>query len=184
MLAGIIARCDAKVSRSREHTDEWIDQYCMLELLYVLNPTVSSLRALSQASELTKVRARLGTEKSSLGSLSESGGLFQADRLQSVIKQLSSQVSDSKPDSRLGDITQKITAVDGSLVNALPSLIAASILKQATGSALVRWRLHTHFEVNPWSLGYDNLSQLKSDSDLDPIRNDERLQSIVDQLAR
>ena len=52
------------------------DQYCMLVLLYVLNPTVSSLRAISQASELTKVRDKLGNEKASLSSLSEAGGLF------------------------------------------------------------------------------------------------------------
>ena len=57
------------------------DQYCMLVLLYVLNPTVSSLRALSQASELTKVREKLGTQKASLGSLSESSRLFEAYRL-------------------------------------------------------------------------------------------------------
>lgn len=124
------------------------DQYCMLVLLYVLNPTVSSLRALSQASELTKVRTKLGTQNASLGSFSESSRLFDADRLQPIIEQLSSQVADLKPDTRLSNIKQKITAVDGSLVNALPSMIAASVLKQTTGTALVRWRLHTHFEVN------------------------------------
>ncbi|QDV45482.1 hypothetical protein Enr13x_53610 [Stieleria neptunia] len=47
------------------------DQYCMLVLLYVLNPTVSSLRALTQASELAKVQKRLGSSKTSLGSFSE-----------------------------------------------------------------------------------------------------------------
>lgn len=47
------------------------DQYCMLILLYVLNPTVTSLRALSQASELTKVQKKLGTDKVTISSLSE-----------------------------------------------------------------------------------------------------------------
>ncbi len=124
------------------------DQYCMLVLLYVLNPTVSSLRAISQASELTKVRAKLGNKKASLGSLSEAGGLFSAELIKPIIESLSAQVSGAQPDARLRGITQKITAVDGSLVNVLPSLITASILKQTTGTALVRWRLHTHFEVN------------------------------------
>jgi hypothetical protein len=124
------------------------DQYCMLVLLYVLNPTVSSLRALSQASELTKVRAKLGTQKSSIGSLSESSRLFEADRLKEIIAALSSRVTDCNIDARLGNLAEKITAVDGSLVNALPSLITASILKQSCGSGLVRWRLHTHFEVS------------------------------------
>jgi hypothetical protein len=56
------------------------DQYCMLVLLYVLNPTVSSLRALSQASELTKVREKLRTQAASIGSLSESSRLYVMDR--------------------------------------------------------------------------------------------------------
>ena len=124
------------------------DQYCMLVLLYVLNPTVSSLRALSQASKLAKVRKKLGNEAASLGSLSESGGLFDASRLKEIIAALSSQVTECNTDARLGGVAGKITAVDGSLVNALPSLITASVLKQTTGSAIVRWRLHTHFEVS------------------------------------
>lgn len=124
------------------------DQYCMLVLLYVLNPTVSSLRALSQASELTKVRQKLETRKTSIGSLSESSRLFEADRLKEIIATLASQVSDCNTDPRLGDLADKMVAVDGSLVNALPSLITASILKQSCGSGLVRWRLHTHFEVS------------------------------------
>ena len=97
------------------------DQYCMLVLLYVLNPTVSSLRALSQASELTKVREKLRTQTASLGSLSESGGLFEADRLKEIIATLASQVTACHSDARLGNLAEKMIAVDGSLVNALPS---------------------------------------------------------------
>ncbi|PQO26525.1 IS4 family transposase, partial [Blastopirellula marina] len=61
------------------------DQYCLLVLLYVLNPGISSLRALSQASELTKVQAKLGNAKASLGSLSESARLFDPERLKAII---------------------------------------------------------------------------------------------------
>tara|TARA_R110002074_G_scaffold301465_1_gene472899 strand:- start:405 stop:743 length:339 start_codon:yes stop_codon:yes gene_type:complete len=57
----------------------------MLVLLYVLNPTASSLRAISQASELAKVRDELGNEEASLGSLSEAGGLFSADLVKPII---------------------------------------------------------------------------------------------------
>jgi hypothetical protein len=124
------------------------DQYCMLVLLYVLNPTISSLRSLSQASQLAKVQSKLQTDTASLGSLSESSRLFQADRLKSIIEKLSAKVSTTQSDPRLANLPGKLTAVDGSLVNALPSLITASILKQTCGSGLVRWRLHTHFEVN------------------------------------
>ncbi len=37
-----------------------MDQYCMLVLLYLFNPIVSSLRAVQQASELKKVQKKLG----------------------------------------------------------------------------------------------------------------------------
>jgi hypothetical protein len=47
------------------------DQYCMLILLYLFNPVVSSLRAIVQASELKKVQRKLGCKRASLGSLSE-----------------------------------------------------------------------------------------------------------------
>ena len=123
------------------------DQYCMLILLYVLNPTVSSLRSLSQASELTKVRKKLGTDKVAIGSLSEASRLFDADRLKEIVSGLSAQVQTTHVDKRLDDVPGTLTAVDGSLVNALPSMIKASILKQTCGSGVVRWRLHTHFEV-------------------------------------
>ena len=123
------------------------DQYCMLILLYVLNPTVSSLRALSQASELTNVQKKLGTDKVAISSLSEASRLFEADRLKEIVTGLSSQVQSTHVDKRLDDVPGTLTAVDGSLVNALPSMIKASILKQTCGSGMVRWRLHTHFEV-------------------------------------
>ncbi|UUO09261.1 IS4 family transposase [Blastopirellula sp. J2-11] len=123
------------------------DQYCMLVLLYVLNPGISSLRALSQASELTKVQAKLGNAKASLGSLSESARLFDPERLKAIIGQLAEQVQAGKLDSKTAKFAQGLIAVDGSVVNALPSIMAASLLKQTTGSAVVHWRLHTHFEV-------------------------------------
>jgi hypothetical protein len=50
-------------------------------------------------------------------------------------------------DPRLKDIDQTLTLVDGTLLAALPKLMQASWLKGQTGSGLVKWRLHTHFEV-------------------------------------
>ena len=124
------------------------DQYCMLVLLYVLNPTVSSLRALEQASELTKVRKKLQTDAASRTSLSEASRLFDADQLKEIIAALAEQTAACNADPRLGAFSDKLTADDGSIVSALPSLITASVLKQTCGSGLVRWRLHTHFEIN------------------------------------
>lgn len=123
------------------------DQYCMLVLLYVLNPSVSSLRSLSQASELPKVQKKLGNAKASLGSLSESSRLFDSERLKAIIGQLASQVQAGKLDPKTAQFAESLIAVDGSVVNALPSIMAASLLKQTTGSAVVHWRLHTQLEV-------------------------------------
>ena len=61
------------------------DKYCMLTLLYLFNPIVTSLRGIQQASELKKVQQKLGCPRSSLGSLSEATSLFDADRLKEII---------------------------------------------------------------------------------------------------
>ena len=39
------------------------DQYCMLLLLYLFNPIVTSLRGIQQASELKKVQKKLGCQR-------------------------------------------------------------------------------------------------------------------------
>jgi hypothetical protein len=124
------------------------DKYCLLILLYLFNPTVTSLRSLQQASELEKVRKKLGTSRASLGSLSEASRLFDPTRLKEIIAELGQQAHSIGPHKKLQSITQTITLVDGTLVEALPRIMQASLLKQATGSGLVKWRLHTHFEVD------------------------------------
>ena len=43
------------------------DQYCMLLLLYLFNPVVTSLRGIQQASELKKVQKKLGCQRAALG---------------------------------------------------------------------------------------------------------------------
>jgi hypothetical protein len=124
------------------------DKYCLLILLYLFNPTVTSLRSLQQASELEKVKKKLGTSRASLGSLSEASRLFDPTRLKEIIAELGQQAHSIGPHKKLQSITQTITLVDGTLVEALPRIMQASLLKQATGSGLVKWRLHTHFEVD------------------------------------
>ena len=53
-------------------------------------------------------------------------------------------------DARLRDVTlhQTLTLVDATLIQALPRMMAASLFKSQTGSGLVKWRLHSHFEVD------------------------------------
>lgn len=123
------------------------DQYAMLMLLYLFNPIVTSLRGLQQASELKNVQTKLGCSRSSLGSLSESATVFDSDGLKEIIAELGDQLQPLAQDKRLQDIKQTITLVDGSLIAALPRIMEASFRKATTGDGMIKWRLHTHFEI-------------------------------------
>ena len=123
------------------------DQYCMLMLLYFFNPIVTSLRGLQQASELKNVQTKLGCARASLGSLSESATVFDAERLKDIIGELGQQLQPLALDKRLQNIDHTITLVDGSLIAALPRIMEASFRKATTGSGMIKWRLHTHFEL-------------------------------------
>jgi len=123
------------------------DQYAMLMLLYLFNPIVTSLRGLQQASELKNVQRKLGCSRSSLGSLSEAATVFDPDRLKEIIGELGDQLQPLAQDKRLQDIQQTITLVDGSLITALPRIMEASFRKATTGDGMIKWRLHTHFEI-------------------------------------
>jgi hypothetical protein len=120
------------------------DQYCMLLLLYLFNPIVTSLRGIQQASELKNVQKKLGCARASLGSLSEATSVFDPERLQKIIGELGQQLQPLAGGKRFGDIKQTITLVDGSLIAALPKIMEASVRKVDTGSGMVKWRLHSH----------------------------------------
>ena len=123
------------------------DQYCLLILLYLFNPIVTSLRGIQQASELAKVQKKLGCPRAALGSLSEAASVFDAELLKEIIAELGAELKPLERDARLKDIQHTMTLVDGTLIAALPKVMEASWLKSKTGSGLVKWRLHTHFEV-------------------------------------
>ena len=149
-LAPLLARLhDEGCARDRAGNRQLhYDQYCLLLLLFFFNPVVTSLRALQQASELKKVQKKLGCLRASLGSLSEATTVFDPERLQEIIAELGQEANTLHRDPRLRDVPGTLTAVDGTLLSVLPKLMQASVLKQATGSGLVKWRLHTHFEVD------------------------------------
>src|SRR5487761_397283 len=136
-------QCDTAGSRTLHY-----DQYCMLVLLYLFNPVITSLRGLQQASELDKVQKRLGASRVSLGSVSEASSVFDPERLKEIIAELGAQLQPLGRDARLSNLPGTLTAVDGSLLSALPKMMQASCLKREKGSGLIKWRLHTHFEVD------------------------------------
>jgi len=124
------------------------DQYCMLILLYLFCPLVTSLRGILQASELKKVQRKLGCPRASLGSWSEASTVFDPERLKEIIRELGADLEPFARDARIKDLDHTLTLVDGTLLAALPNIVQASWLKETTGSGLVKWRLHTHFEVD------------------------------------
>lgn len=124
------------------------DQYCLLILLYLFNPIVTSLRGMQQASELAKVQKKLGCARAALGSLSEAASVFDPQRLKGIVAELGSELEPMSRDPRLRDVPGALTVVDGTLLSALPKLMEASYRKRTTGNGLVKWRLHTHFEVD------------------------------------
>lgn len=136
--------CDRdKAGNRRLH----FDQYCMLMLLYLFNPIVTSLRGIQQASELANVQKKLGCPRASLGSLAEASTVFDAERLKEIIAELGAELTPLLKDARLQDIQQTMTLVDGTLIEALPPIMEASWRKFTTGNGKVKWRLHTHFDV-------------------------------------
>jgi len=124
------------------------DEFCLFLLLGLFNPVADSLRAVQQASELEQVQERLGVRRVSLGSLSEASRVFDAELLKPILEELGGQLQPLGRDRRLEEIPKTLTLVDGTLISALPLLIQAMGRKEQTGKGLVKWRLHTHFEVD------------------------------------
>jgi hypothetical protein len=123
------------------------DQYCLLILLYLFNPTVQSLRGLQQASCLRQVQRKLGCPRTSLGSLSEAVAVFDPVRLEGIVGELLAQVP-RRSDIGRGHVPHVLTAVDGSVVKTLASLAEAAYLKDRNGATHCAWRFHTHFEID------------------------------------
>ncbi|MEX2317234.1 MAG: IS4 family transposase [Pirellulales bacterium] len=149
-LASLFERLRSEGSRRDKAGNRtlFMDQYCLLVLLYLFNPVVVSLRALQQASELKKVQRKLGCARASLGSLSESSHVFDPELLAQIVGELGQQLQPLAADARLADVRHTITLVDGTLITALPRISEAMWLTTRTGTRHHAWRLHTHFELD------------------------------------
>ena len=123
-IAGMLDRLhDAGCGRDRAGNRLLhMDQYMSLILLYMFNPLCTSLRAVQQASELNKVQRKLGCRRASLGSLSEAARVFDSELMQEIIQELSGQLQPLTRHRKLNDLTGILTAVDGTLINALSKM--------------------------------------------------------------
>ena len=101
------------------------DQYTALILLYFFNPVVSSLRGIQQTSALKKVQRMLKCSRASLGSLSDAARVFDPDLLRGIIGELVDKLPTIQHNTAFSDIKGIITLVDGTLLPALPKLVAA-----------------------------------------------------------
>lgn len=120
----------------------FFDQYVGLLLLYFFAPTMTSLRSLQQTSHWEQVRRKLGIRRTSLGSLSEAAGVFQAKYLRAVVQELACQALPLTR-GREADALQGLTAVDGSVFAALPRM-AWALWEDATHRGV---KLHLQFDV-------------------------------------
>jgi hypothetical protein len=118
------------------------DQYATLLLLYFFNPIVTSLRGLQQTTTLAAVRQRFDVRPTSLGALSEAAHVFDAALLQEVIAALGRRIPAPAVATERTAL-QALTAVDGSLLPALPKMTWA-LWQDAQHRAA---KMHVAFEV-------------------------------------
>jgi len=119
-----------------------MDQYMSLLLLYMFNPICTSLRAVQKASELKKVQHKLGCPRASLGSLSEAATVFDSTLMQEIVTDLAAQLRPISSHAKLDDLAGILTAVDGTLINALPKMAWA--LWKNDQNAI---KAHTQFDI-------------------------------------
>lgn len=118
------------------------DHYLSLLLLYFVNPSLTSLRSLQQASNWEKVRKRLGIPRVSLGSLSESARVFDPALVRPILKELA-ELARPHFHGREAETLANLTAVDGTFFSALPRMAWA--LWQDTEHRGVK--LHLQFQA-------------------------------------
>jgi hypothetical protein len=143
-LQPLLARLhDVGTERDRAGNRQlFFDNYASLILLFFFNPSCDSLRALQRASCVAKVRKKLGCSRTSLGSLSEAARVFDAEALQAVVGELAQQALPLHH-GKDAELLRGLTAVDGSLLPALPKMAWAMWVDEEHRAA----KLHLHFDV-------------------------------------
>ena len=100
------------------------DRYATLLLVYFFNPTVTSLRGLQPTTTLAQVQTRWGIRRTALGALGEAASVFDAALLHEVLTALGAQLRPRVSGAEQAALAS-LTAVDGSLLPALPRMLWA-----------------------------------------------------------
>jgi hypothetical protein len=134
---------DVGTARDKAGNREFFcDQYVSLLLLYFFSPVVTSLNSLQAATGLDKVQKLLGIKRVSMGTLSESAGVFDPAPLQDIIRELAGRAVPLSS-GREAEALQGLTAVDGSVLKALPRMAWALWQDEQHRGV----KLHLHFDV-------------------------------------
>jgi hypothetical protein len=135
----------------------YMDEYCELVILALLNPMINSLRTLQKTIGLDHVANTLGIRRFSLGSFSESPRVFEPQRLKAVIDELAKELRPLSKDPRLSELKDVLTLVDSTILAALTRLARAAVGAEARyntsrdGLARYAWRLHTQFDLDTFA---------------------------------
>ena len=84
--------------------------------------------------------------RAALGSLSESVAIFDPAPLKEIAAELGHAIR-SRTDRRFDSVGQRITAVDGTVIETVKRVAELAWTPKAKGKHLSAYRLHTHFEV-------------------------------------
>ena len=118
------------------------DRLLLLLVLAYFNPIVTSLRDLEQLSGLKKVRRKLNIPRFGKSTIADGLRVFDPALLAKVMAELAGRVP-VQTDSRLQDLNQILTAVDGTLLKALPRMTWALWVNDKNRAA----KIHIQFDV-------------------------------------
>src|ERR1700751_4803208 len=144
--------------------DLFYDQYACLLLLFFFNPVVQSLRGIQQASELDKVQRLFGCNRVSRGALSEASRVFDPELLHSLIGDIAGQTL-PLVHGKEAEALRGLTAVDGSLLPALPKMAWALWLDPQHRAA----KMHVHFDILK-GVPVETTVTAGNDSEIDQLR--------------
>lgn len=117
-------------------------------LFSMFNPVIDSMRGFCRASKLEKVQKKVCSRKVSLGAFSEAQSAFDPKLLEQVLEEISSHVDLGQVDERLQKLPKEVTAIDGTLIPALPRMAWALWGKEGCQAA----KLHLKFSVERQSV--------------------------------
>jgi Transposase DDE domain len=119
----------------------YYDHYASLILLYFFSPTLTSLRGLQEITASVKVQQATGCTKTSLGSLSEAAGVFDAELLRPILADLAEKAVPVLT-GKEAEALRGLTAVDGTFFQCLPRMLWALWRDGHKGV-----KAHVHFDV-------------------------------------